>query len=196
MTTADQPNCCACCDAPAEYVLTDPTDASAPRGTLFCGDCSAATSAGFEPIVADTYTSVAAAMRPQVISTTIRPGVTDVRTIGQHEAVTDHTRVLEDGRHCGYAVQYSSPIGPELPAKSQPKESADMTIHPNDADHMSALGRRIAVRMDAVASGDRGMASAVAHDLRNAIHVVLPQMTTQERQQLSEMISAHLLPTL
>lgn len=69
-------------------------------------------------------------------------------------------------------------------------------MHPNDALHMSDLGRRIAVRMDRVAAGDAEMASVVAADLRCALHNVIAEMTLDERQQLGAMISSHLLPLL
>jgi hypothetical protein len=65
-----------------------------------------------------SYTEGGEASMARVLIPTIRPGVTDVRMIGRYEAITDHTRMLADGRHCGYAIQYSAPIGPELPSKT------------------------------------------------------------------------------
>lgn len=42
-------------------------------------------------------------------------GVTDYGKIGDHVAITDRTRMLEDGRHVGYAIGYTAPIGPVAP---------------------------------------------------------------------------------
>lgn len=60
-------------------------------------------------------------MKPHVLTPVLRPGVTDIGTVGQFEAITDHTRMLADGRHSCYAIQYSLPIGPGLP-KPEPSE--------------------------------------------------------------------------
>jgi hypothetical protein len=42
---------CVCCGSPAEYRLTDPTDATvSPVGAPYCGPCTSSTAAGFAPI--------------------------------------------------------------------------------------------------------------------------------------------------
>lgn len=42
---------CECCKrSEGTLILESPTDASAPRGTIYCDRCSMATCAGFEPI--------------------------------------------------------------------------------------------------------------------------------------------------
>ena len=41
---------CAVCGNPATHVLTFPTDASAPVGTLYCGPCTTSSAADFAPL--------------------------------------------------------------------------------------------------------------------------------------------------
>lgn len=99
---------CQCCHrSPATLRLTEPTDASAPKGTLYCDYCSTATCAGFEriesPAVAGCTVVVGADGRrcgsPAVASFT----ATDGETI-YHECAEHCVELRGSGRRVGDLV--------------------------------------------------------------------------------------------